>query len=157
MNKWKLVLFIFAVATRFHNLNIPDYVCWDETHFGKMANWYLSRTFFLDVHPPLAKLLIAGVGKIAGLDAREIFHRPGDHFNSTAYVWMRSGSAASGVASIMLAVSTLSSIDQSGIAATVCSVLMLFDCGFILLTKLILVDPYVIVLITAILNSTSGW
>jgi dolichyl-phosphate-mannose--protein O-mannosyl transferase len=32
----------------------PNWVCWDETRFGKMGNWYI-----LDVHPPLGKMIIA--------------------------------------------------------------------------------------------------
>lgn len=41
----------------------------DEVHFGGFARKYIKQTFFMDVHPPLAKLLItlaALVGRFDG-------------------------------------------------------------------------------------------
>lgn len=39
--------------------NFSALCSWDETHFGKMGSWYINRTFFFDVHPPLGKVIFA--------------------------------------------------------------------------------------------------
>ncbi|XP_044916245.1 protein O-mannosyl-transferase 2 isoform X2 [Felis catus] len=55
--RWALLALVtlLSFATRFHRLDEPPHVCWDETHFGKMGSYYINRTFFFDVHPPLGK------------------------------------------------------------------------------------------------------
>ena len=50
------ILMGLTLWTRFHKVSQPPWVCWDETHFGKMGSWYINRTFFFDVHPPLGKI-----------------------------------------------------------------------------------------------------
>ena len=39
-------------------LAYPRQVVWDEHHFGKFVNGYLSGAYFFDIHPPLGKLLL---------------------------------------------------------------------------------------------------
>ncbi|XP_058148957.1 protein O-mannosyl-transferase 2 isoform X2 [Dasypus novemcinctus] len=54
---WALLALVtlLSFATRFYRLDQPPHICWDETHFGKMGSYYINRTFFFDVHPPLGK------------------------------------------------------------------------------------------------------
>uniref|UniRef100_A0A1A9WTR6 Protein O-mannosyl-transferase 2 n=1 Tax=Glossina brevipalpis TaxID=37001 RepID=A0A1A9WTR6_9MUSC len=59
--RWRLIfatVVLLTICTRYYNITQPDHVCWDETHFGKMGSWYINRTFFFDVHPPLGKVSI---------------------------------------------------------------------------------------------------
>lgn len=58
LNWWLLfgIIIILTAGTRFYKVTEPQHVCWDETHFGKMGSWYINRTFFFDVHPPLGKV-----------------------------------------------------------------------------------------------------
>ena len=51
-----------AFIARFYKIWYPKEVVFDEVHFGKFASYYLERTYFFDVHPPFAKMLIAFVG-----------------------------------------------------------------------------------------------
>lgn len=70
-------------------LNFLNFFSWDETHFGKMGSWYINRTFFFDVHPPLGKMLIGLSGLLTGYNGSYPFEKPGDKYNGTRYEGMR--------------------------------------------------------------------
>ncbi len=57
-----------AILTRVWNIHHPGQVVFDEVHFGKFASYYLTRTYFFDVHPPLGKMLLAAVGYFLSMD-----------------------------------------------------------------------------------------
>jgi dolichyl-phosphate-mannose--protein O-mannosyl transferase len=62
------ILFLTALGmiTRIFRIQYPPYVVFDEVYFGNFTNWYLSGLYFTDIHPPLAKLIMAGVAHYAG-------------------------------------------------------------------------------------------
>lgn len=46
------------------------YVSFDEVHFGKFAGKYIKTQYYVDVHPPLAKLLLTLAAFIGGFDGQ---------------------------------------------------------------------------------------
>ncbi|KAJ2889520.1 Enzyme that catalyzes the fourth step in the histidine pathway, partial [Coemansia aciculifera] len=59
---------LVAVIVRCWRLSVPNQVVFDEVHFGKFAGKYINGTYFYDLHPPLAKMMFAAAGKLAGYD-----------------------------------------------------------------------------------------
>ena len=90
-SKWLVFSFLMILTlwTRFHKIDQPPWVCWDETHFGKMGSWYINRTFFFDVHPPLGKMFIGAVGYLTGYNGTFPFEKPGDLYHDHNYLGMR--------------------------------------------------------------------
>ncbi|KAJ2872303.1 Protein O-mannosyltransferase 2 [Coemansia aciculifera] len=47
-----------ALCIRLQSISRDNRVVWDETHLGRFSSKYTTNTFYLDVHPPLGKLLL---------------------------------------------------------------------------------------------------
>lgn len=74
----------------------------NSTSFGGFASKYIKGKFFMDVHPPLAKLLITLAGWLGGFDGDFAFTNIGDDYreDNVPYVAMRMLPAICGVLSI---------------------------------------------------------
>ncbi|KAJ9075271.1 Dolichyl-phosphate-mannose--protein mannosyltransferase 1 [Entomophthora muscae] len=94
---WNILGFLAVVGllVRLFHISHPDSVVFDEVHFGGFASKYITRNYFFDVHPPLAKLMIAAVAWMSGFDGSFDFSDIGKTFVGTEvpYVAMRTGQA----------------------------------------------------------------
>jgi dolichyl-phosphate-mannose-protein mannosyltransferase len=109
------VLCALALVTRLYGINDPAKVVFDEVHFGKFASFYLRREYFFDVHPPLAKMLIAGAGYFLGYDGHFLFDNIGDDYveNNVPHIGLRVFCALFGILVIPVAFLTLKEMGVS--------------------------------------------
>lgn len=134
-------ILVVTFATRFYALEAPSHICWDETHFGKHANFYLKGEFFFDVHPPLAKMSIAFAGYLSGYNGSFPFDKPGDSYGENSYVGMRLFCATLGALCVPLAYLTVWELTKSTGASLLSTAFIVFDHGCITISQYILLDP----------------
>lgn len=146
-----MILTLISFVLRFALINEPAEVVFDEVHFGGFASQYLRREYFFDVHPPLGKLLIAGVGYLFGYDGSFTFGTIGlSYANSSApYVAMRMFMVLLNCASIAMSFATLIEMGSSTLAATLCSGLLAFDNALVIQSRFILLDSILLFFISA--------
>uniref|UniRef100_A0A672GBU2 Protein O-mannosyl-transferase 2 n=1 Tax=Salarias fasciatus TaxID=181472 RepID=A0A672GBU2_SALFA len=154
-SKMLLMLVVgLSFSTRLYRIAEPAHVCWDETHFGKMGSYYINRTFFFDVHPPLGKMLIGLAGHMTGYDGTFPFIKPGDKYGQHNYWGMRGFCAALGSFLPVFSYLIVLELSQSSTAALFTAVLLIFDTGCITISQYILLDPVLMFFIMAAVLST---
>ncbi|QPG73606.1 hypothetical protein FOA43_000918 [Brettanomyces nanus] len=155
MEKWykpaDAAVTMVAFIARFYYIWYPNEVVFDEVHFGKFASYYLQRTFFFDLHPPFAKLLIALVGYLAGYDGSFKFDTIGDSYlqHSAPYIPMRALSAVLGTLTVPLIFNTMKECGYSVLTCIFASAIVALDNAHVAETRLILLDSTLIFSIAA--------
>ncbi|ODV88140.1 glycosyltransferase family 39 protein [[Candida] arabinofermentans NRRL YB-2248] len=148
------VLALFAAIVRFKDLKTPDSVVFDEVHFGGFARKYILGNFFMDVHPPLAKLLFAAVGYLGGFKGDFEFAKIGDKFpTNVPYVLMREFSALMSVATVIMMYLTLRSTGCKPIVSFLTSSLLILESSNVTISRFILLDSPLIFFISASIYS----
>ncbi|SCV67439.1 BQ2448_5050 [Microbotryum intermedium] len=157
------LMLITSAMLRFWRINHPHSVVqltfesffarlfsFDEVHFGKFASYYLRREYFFDVHPPLAKLLLAFAGWVIGYDGAFEFENIGDNYikNNVPYVALRSFPALLGsfVPPVVYAIMRESGYPK--VIAILSASLVLFDNAHVAQTRLILLDAPLVLFMT---------
>jgi dolichyl-phosphate-mannose--protein O-mannosyl transferase len=96
--------------------------------FGGFASKYIKGRFFMDVHPPLAKMLIALTGYLAGFDGEFDFKEIGKDYlePGVPYVAMRMLPALCGILLAPLIFLTLKAVGCRTTTAAMGSGLIIF-------------------------------
>ncbi|KIV80013.1 hypothetical protein PV11_07548 [Exophiala sideris] len=141
------LLTLLACVVRLFRIYQPTSVVFDEVHFGGFATKYIKGKFFMDVHPPLAKLLITLAGWAAGFDGNFDFKDIGKDYlePGVPYVSMRMLPAILGVLTIPTMFLTLKAAGCKTITASLGAALLIFENGLITQSRLILLDSPLVI------------
>ena len=138
---------LLALIVRCYRLEQPSSVVFDEVHFGGFAGQYVQQSFFMDVHPPLAKLLIALVAWLYGFEGHFHFDKIGNEYlaaqdgqERVPYVPMRRMNALFGVALVPVAYLTLRRLALRPSSALLGALLVTFENALTTQSRLILLD-----------------
>lgn len=137
-------LAVITGAVRLYNLSWPNSVIFDEVHFGKFASYYLERSFFFDVHPPLAKMLIAFIGFLSGYDGSFKFDEIGHSYiqNPAPFLQYRCFNAFLGTMTVPLMFNTLKEFNFKAITCAFGAFMVAIDNAHVTETRLILLDAF---------------
>lgn len=140
------IIVFLAFVTRFYRIDFPAEVVFDEVHFGKFASYYLQRTYFFDVHPPLAKLFLGFAGWVIGYDGHFLFDNIGDSYikNKVPYVGLRAFPAILGSLTVPIVFLIMKDSGYGLPACIIAASMVLFDNAHVAEDRLILLDAMLV-------------
>ena len=140
-----LAMLVLGVLLRTHLLGVPEALKWDEVHYVDTARSYVARQYAWNDHPPLGKLIIAGVMAT---------------FGDSPVAW-RLGPLLFGLANVGLVAWTTLTVFKSRRAAFIAAAFVAADGFFIAYSRAALLDGMIVAFgvaaVTTILRARSVW
>ncbi|KAJ1773358.1 Protein O-mannosyltransferase 2 [Coemansia sp. RSA 1813] len=151
-----MFLTLLSAITRFYKIGWSDRVIWDEAHFGKFGAYYVNGTFYHDVHPPLAKMLVGFSEILTGFDGSFTFPSGKVYPDNVNYTFMRLFNASFGVPMAPMAYYTLLNLGCSSNAALLGGFFVCFDNALCTISRFILLDSMLLCFTSMSALSLSG-
>ncbi|KAJ2158912.1 Protein O-mannosyltransferase 2 [Coemansia sp. RSA 552] len=150
-----LGLTALSLLTRLYRIGRRSKVSWDEAHFGKFGAYYINGTFYHDVHPPLAKMLVGLVEVLSGFNGT--FNYKGDYPPHVNYVLQRSFLALYGMLIVPFAYYTGRCLGFTRAGAVAAASFVLLDNSLTVISRFILLDPILLCFIAMSLLGYAGF
>ena len=142
-HKTRLLLILLTLGAALHlfRLGEPQKVVFDEVHFGGFVSAYCgSGEYFFDIHPPHAKLLIAGAAALGGYRGGQSFEKLGEPYTRVSPALLRLVPALAGTLIPVVLFGLMLQLGASPMAAFLAGLAALLDNSLLLQTRLIALD-----------------
>ena len=129
-----VLLMIFmglGLLTRIIRIQYPKNVIYNENLYGQDVNNYINGNFFVDINPPLPKLILAGVAKFARYSG-ELSFKDKSKYKSMFYVMLRFIPAFFGALCTPVSYLIMRVLDVGYLGASAASIMISSDIMFIL-------------------------
>lgn len=142
---WPIITIVIAsLVTHFLFFGQPRETVFDEVHFGKFISGYFTHEYFFDIHPPLGKLMISGMGYITGFQPGFSFAKIGDKFPDNAYLWLRLLPTIVGALLPVVIFFLILQLGLSRIAAFAGGMLIVLENALLVQSRFILLDSFLL-------------
>ncbi len=138
------ILIAASLITHFIFFGHPRETVFDEVHFGKFISGYFTHEYFFDIHPPLAKLIISGMGYLTSFKPGFSFAEIGQKFPDSHYLWLRLLPTLAGAALPVIIYFLVLEMGMSKIAAFSAGILLALENGSIVQSRFILLDAFLL-------------
>lgn len=142
--RYLLIILGVSLFTHFAFFGHPAETVFDEVHFGKFVSGYFTGEYFFDIHPPLGKLIIAGVAKISGFQPGFSFETIGQEFPDDSYKWLRLLPSLAGTLLPVVVFLIALRIGVSHKFAFLAGLLVVFENALLAQSRFILLDSFLL-------------
>ncbi|MEK7507308.1 MAG: phospholipid carrier-dependent glycosyltransferase [Patescibacteria group bacterium] len=160
MRKYLPIIIIAAVSliVHFAYFGQPKETVFDEVHFGKFISGYFTGNYFFDIHPPLGKLLLSGMGWLGGFQPGFSFTEIGQQFPDNIYLWLRFLPTLAGALLPVVIFYLALQLGLSRLAAFAAGMLVALDNALLTQSRYILLDSFLLLFgFAALLFYTKYW
>jgi len=140
-----LLLFL-GMATRFYHFGQPNQIVFDEIYFSKFATDYFKGEYYFDIHPPLAKMMMAGWAKVSGAEIPIDFDfkNIGREYTDNFYKYLRFFVSIFGALFSLVIYFFTKELFQNKLAGFMAGLFVVFDNALLTQSRLILMDIFLL-------------